>query len=227
MEPVEPLPLGDFLPQLPLLPVQIGFRQLVDGLVQEGGAAHGRFAELQVQNLVSGPALQKLLQGVFHQAPGQRLRSVVGGGFFPPPSGQAVDEFPLLIPAELPPLLPGRVPDPLLLVVAGQLILGDEIARVQLVGAVLPALDLVQGVPGDEAPVGQQGFVGRAQLVDAQAGVGNAAPSPLPPPGRPGAAHQADDPQHGLVAQPGGLEHGGRLRVKDAGGQRGDDEGVV
>ena len=71
--------VGQGLAGFLLFAVQVGAGQLVDRLVEEGGAAHGRLAHGEREDLVRGLVLEQFLEGVFHQALGEHLRGVVGG----------------------------------------------------------------------------------------------------------------------------------------------------
>ena len=145
----------------------IGFGQLVDRLVQEGGAAHGWLADGQFEDLICGLAFQEFLQGILHQALCQHLWRIVRGRFFTLSACQAIDEGAFLIHAELTFFLTMLVTHAFIFGVLIKFCFRDEIAYIQLIKAVSCTLDFVQVLFGDKASVGKQGFVHGPHLVDA------------------------------------------------------------
>ena len=200
------LPRRNAPPQLPLAPLQIALRQLVDGLVQERRRPHRRLAHPQLQDPRGRHArVDALLQGLPHHRPRQRLGRVEARrplALAPRPPEQE----PALRVAQQPPA-PPLVPDvdPLLLRVPLEGLRGHEPGRLQLVPHAPGDLHLVQVLPGDGAPERQQGLVHPAEVADAQLTVRDA-PPPAPSLRRPGQREQAQDPLHDLVAQPGALQ---------------------
>ena len=108
-------------------------------------------------------------------------------------TGQAVDERTLRMNPELPPSPPVAVVDLLLLLVLAEVPRRNEPGACEIVRVVAGLLDLVEVLLGEEAAVGEQRLVDRAQLVDAELGVGNAPASSAPPSGRTAQRHQPDD----------------------------------
>ena len=159
-----------------LAQAQVQGGELVDGLVEERAGAEGGLAYPPAQHLGrrDGAAflLDPLLQGELHGHAGQGLRRVVGGAGLPVPAGQPVDERAGAVADPL----AGREPvlvllhDEHVVGVAGDLGRGDHpgaAGRVALLG------DLVEFLGGDEPGVGHQPLVDRAELVDAELGVGD------------------------------------------------------
>ena len=142
---------------------------------------------------------------------------VVGGAGLPVPAGQPVDERPGAVPDPL----AGREPVLVLLLdehvvgVDGDLGRGDHpgaAGRVALLG------DLVQFLGGDEPGVGHQALVDRAELVDAELGVGDE-PAALVlalPPAALGEHQPAQHLVQRLVPQP-GVEQGSLVVVTGVG----------
>jgi len=162
-----------------LLAPDVGIGQLVDRLVEEGGGPHGRLADGQPQDRVGGLPVDvallladQLLEGVFHQAAGQRSRGVVGGGFLARPTGQAVDEAAAFVPEQA--VAGGIGIDALVFGIVGQFIGGDEECLVQRVPVVGGLLDLVEVLLGEEAAVGEQPLVHGTELDDPELGVADA-----------------------------------------------------
>ena len=120
-----------------------------------------------------------------------------------------------------------RPVDPLRLGVLLQILGFDEIGGVEHVVRVLGALDLVQVGLGKEALVGEQGLVDRAQLVDAELGVGDAAAPAVPARGSPGERHQLDHLLEHDVAELDPVEQRCARRVEQVRTQRRHAEGVV
>ncbi len=212
--------------QLGLAQAQVGLGQLADGLVQEGGAAHGGLYHLEVEHLGGRLAGQQLLQGVAHQAAREALGGVVARARLALAARQAVDELALAVHAQV--ALPGArlVAHALALVVVVELGGGHEVAHVQLVEGVVGALHLVEVLAGDEAAVGEQRLVHAAQLVDAQGGVADALAAALAVGAR--HAHEVHDARRHAVAQAGVADVGRVvLLVEDVGLERGHQEHVV
>ena len=126
--------------------------------------------------------LDPLLQGELDGDRGQRLGRVVGGAGLPVPAGQAVDERAGPVPDPLPGLEAVLVLDldEHVVGVVGDLGGGDHPRAAGRVAASFG--DLVQFLVGDEAGVGHQALVDRAELADAELGVGDepAALGPAP-----------------------------------------------
>ena len=221
------LVVGNQFPALLLFALQISLGQLVDRFVQKGGAAHGRLANRQTQNLVGALALQQLLQGIPHQTLGQHFGGVVGGRALPLAPSQAVNKGALGVHPQVIPVLARLVAHALVLAVLLQGLSAHEVAHVQLVEAIPGALDLVQVLGGDKAAVRKQSLVHRPQLVDAQVGVGYSAAPPLLAGAGTGQAHQVHDAQHYPVAQTRPAQHRGEFGVEDMRLQRGDVEQTV
>ena len=161
--------------------------------------------------------LDPLLQGELDGDRGQRLGGVVGGAGLPVPAGEAVDERAGPVPHALPGLEAVLVLDldEHVVGVVGDLGGGDH---PRPAGRVAVLRDLVQLLVGDEAGVGHQALVDRAELADAELGVGDepAALGPAPAPAPAGAAalgeHEAaEHPVERAVAEPGVVAR--RVRV--------------
>ena len=81
-----------------LLIGEISLSQLVDYLVLEGGSTHGRFKDLQIEEvlrlaLALSHLVEDALQGIFHGASGQNLRRIVAGRLLAVTTIQAIDAF--------------------------------------------------------------------------------------------------------------------------------------
>ncbi len=224
--------LGDALAQLLLALGEVALGELVDGLVEEGCAAHGGLADGQGQELGGGAAraavlvVEELAEGVLDEAAGEDLGGVVAGGLLAVASGLAVDEGARGVGADA-----VSVEDPLGLAVVAELGLGDEEGDAELVVVVVAGgFDLVEGLFGEEAAEGEQRLVGGAELVDAEGGVGDAADA-VAALARAllGAreAHLAQDGEQDAVAQADLGEERGALGVEEVGAQGVEVEGVV
>ena len=82
----------DAAAQLGLLALQIRLGELIDGLVDERGAAHGGLADGEAQDFVGGLALEQFLERILHKAAGEHLRSVVAGALLAIAPSKAVDK---------------------------------------------------------------------------------------------------------------------------------------
>ena len=93
-----------------LLIGEISLSKLVDYLVLEGGSTHGRFKDLQIEEvlrlaLALSHLVEDALQGIFHGASGQNLRRIVAGRLLAVTTIQTIDKgalwqnlrFPLFI----------------------------------------------------------------------------------------------------------------------------------
>ena len=89
------------LAELGLLAAEVGVGELGDGLVEEGGRAHGGLADGEVQDVVGRHArlvvADELLEGVLHEALREHLGRVVGRRLLAVAPGEAVDEGALLV----------------------------------------------------------------------------------------------------------------------------------
>ena len=175
--------VGYPLPEFALPPLQIALRELVHCLVQERRRPHRRLADRQVEDAIGGHVVgDQLLEGVLDDAAGQRFGGVVAGRLLAVPSGEPVDEASLWVDAELLPPLVVQVVHPLGLGVLVEVAGRDKPGVFQVVRVVLRLLDLVQVLLREEPPVGKERLIHRAELVDAELRVGDAAPPPAPGP---------------------------------------------
>ncbi|VVE55039.1 hypothetical protein PTE30175_04873 [Pandoraea terrae] len=126
-------------PQLRLFALQVGFGELIDGLVQECSAAHGRLANGErkyVVGILNTAAAQQLFERIFDQAFGQHLRGVVASGFLPVTPRQTVDEAtPLMLAQHAVPRVVG-VENSLILLVVVQAISRNKPGIVEQICAV-------------------------------------------------------------------------------------------
>ena len=161
-------------------PLQVALGELVHRLVQERRRSHRGLADGEVEDALGGHVIgDQFLQRVLDDAPRQRFGGVVAGRLLPVPSGEAVDEASLPVDAERLPLVFVPVVHPLRLVVLVQVAGRDEPGVFQVVRVVLRLLDFVEVLLREEPPVRQQRLIDRAELVDAELGVGDAAgPAP-------------------------------------------------
>ena len=100
------LVVGDAGFELGLLALQVSLGQLVDGFVQERGAAHGGLAHGEGEDVVglfdaAVFLVEQFFEGVLHQALGEHLGGVVAGAFLPVAARQAVDEAAFGVHAQL------------------------------------------------------------------------------------------------------------------------------
>ena len=194
--------MWDALAPLALAAVQVLLRELVDRLVQERGGAHRGLADGEVEDPARRHFIRdQLLERVLDDAPGEALRRVVAGRLYPVTPCEAVDEPALGMDLELSPSARARFEYPLVLAVLVQLADGHEPGVCQLVGVPSRLLHFVEVLLREETAVGEQRLVDRAELVDAELGVGDAAATPVPATRRTGEGHQADDLLEDFVAK--------------------------
>ena len=177
-----------------------------------------RSAGMSVQN--------QLLERVLDDAPGERFRGVVARRLLTITPGQAVDERTLRMHPELLPALPrrGRGPSPPPGTRRGRA--PDEPSAREVVRGVAGLLHLVEVLLGEEAAVGEQRLVDRAQLVDAELGVGDATASPPPALRRTAQRHQADHLLKHPVAELHPVQQRHRIVPEQPAVQRADGEAV-
>ena len=216
----------DGLAKLGLAQAQVSLGQLVDGLVQEGGAAHGGLYHLEVEHLGGRLALEQLLQRVVHQAARKALGRVVACARLALATSKAVDELALLVHARKAFLRAALIAHTLVLVVLLKLVFGHEITHVELVERILGTLDLIEVFLGNEAAVREQRLIHAAQLVDAERGITDALTAMLAV--GPRDAHEIHDMRHHAITQPGGAHvRGVVLLIEDVGLERRHKEHVV
>lgn len=215
--------VGDGLAEFSLLFPQVGFGELVDGFVEEGGGADGHLADGEVEDLVGVEALQALLEGVFDEAAGERLGGVVGGGFFPGAPGEAVDE-PALFVAQEGVGAVDFLKDALVVGVVLELGGGDEVGVFERVVILAGGFDLEEFLLGEEAGVGEQVFVDGPELVDAEGGVGDAAGAGVAAASGIAERQAADDALEDVVAEFATAEIGGAFGIEKMALERGDFE---
>ena len=184
----------DSLPEFSLLAVEVFLAELVHRFVEECGGAHGRLADGDLEDSIGRHVVRnQLLQGVLDDAASKGLGGVIACRLLALATGQAVDERTPRMDPELPPPLLVAVVDLLLVLVLVEVPGRHEPRARESVRVVARLLDFVEVLLGEEAAVGEQRFVDRAQLVDAELGVRDA-PAPSPP--ALGRATQGHEPDH-------------------------------
>jgi len=100
--------MGNAFPELLLAFLEVALGDLVDRLVQEGRAPHGRLTEGDLEEILGflDPrmalfVLEKFLQGILHQTAREHFGGVVGSRLLPVPTGHPVDEGPFVVGLDL------------------------------------------------------------------------------------------------------------------------------
>ena len=130
-----------------------------------------------MQNVIRRFAFQQFLQGIFDKAFGQNFRRVVRGGFLPFPAGQTVNESAFGVHAQFALFVAGFIADTFFLRILRQFGFRNKIADIQFIEGISGAFDFVQILLRNKAAVGEQSFVYRTHLVDAQIGIRNTSPT--------------------------------------------------
>ena len=163
---------------------------------------HGRFADLQIQNV--GGLLDtwlNLLERVLHQTLREAVGRIEGGRRFTFPACKPVDERTGLVGAQLAGMRAFvRVANAFALRIVDEFAFRHEVADFQRVVGILGVFDLVELFLGDKTTVGQQCLIHGTHLADAKGRVRDALPA-FDSFTRLGDAHQVDDAQHHAVAE--------------------------
>ncbi len=210
-----------------LFEAEVGFGELVDGFVEEGGGADGHFADGELEDVVGGFAGEEFLEGVFDEAAGEGFGGVVGGGFLAVAAGHAVEEAAFGVDEEA---LEAGVGvgdvDAFLGVELFEVGGGDEVGVDGGVVVLVAGFDFVEVLLGEEAGVAEEAFVNGAELVDAEGGVGDAAFAGVAAGAVFAEGEAADDLLEDLVAEADFFEEGRAGGVEEVAGERGEGEAV-
>ena len=204
--------MGDGDSRLLLFQNQVRLRKLVDRFVQESRTTHCGLTDGQVKYFIRRFVLEKLLQAVFHKTLSQHFGSVIAGGFLPVSTGQAVDKtvLPVLF------ILAVLRFDPFIFIKLRKLITGYKNCRfeVRLIIVLTLVFYLEQILPGDKAPVRQQPFIHRSQLVDPELHVTYPPTTCIVSSSRPAKTHQFKHFMQNVIRKHDLREHGGVLRIE-------------
>ena len=217
--------VGDGKAGFHLLQAEVGFGELVDGFIEEGGGTDGHFADGEAEDFVGGFAGKKFFEGVFDEAAGKGLRGVVGGGFLAVPAGETVDKLALRMDEKA--LEAGvRIGDfdalgfLEFLHVGG----GDEVGVDGGIVGFVAGFDFVEVFLGEETGVAEEAFVNGPELVDAELGVGDAALAGVAAGAVFPEGEAADNLLEDVVAELGLFQERGACGIEKVTGEGGDLE---
>ena len=214
----------DALAGLLLLEFEVVPGELRGGLVEESAAAHGGLADLEVEDRVGvfgAVVLEQFAEGLFDQALGEHLGGVVGGALLAVDAVEVQDERALGVDAgfavfealdfvflEILEALPGHEP-------------ARGLGALEVVAG---GFDADEVLIGEHAPERQEAFVDRAQLVDAEFGVVDAADGAGALVGAEGQA--ADDRLETAIGEARAVQEGRALGSEEGRGQGAHGEGA-